>query len=139
MSDTVLPGAVLYLYFSALQGGPKSKFCVLACVQPKLRFLLISSERSKYKRDHPVLSKHQVLIDAANHSFLDYDSYIDCSDPYGMDETEFHTQTQRENLIVGELSNDVLGAVRKVIAESTVIPKKQISWMLGGLSDAARS
>ncbi len=137
MALDVAPGTVLRLYISTLKGGPKDKYCVLACVTPKPRLLLISSEPSQLKRDNPELRGHQVVIDAANHKqFLWQDSYIDCSDPYGMPEEEIIRQlNDGSNRIVGQISISVLRDLRAVIKSSALIPGRQIQWILDALPD----
>lgn len=135
MDDSIVPGTVLRLSFSFLQGGPKDKFCVLACLEPKPRLLLISTEPSQLKRDNPQLWACQVIVDAANHSsFLKYDSHIDCTDPYGFVPEELEKQLANDSSrVVGTLSNKVLRAVRIAIQNSPTIPQKQIQWMLDAL------
>jgi len=137
MALGVAPGMVLRLYISTLRGGPKDKYCVLACITPKPRLLLISSEPSQLKRDNPDLWGHQVVIDAANHrEFLRQDSYIDCSDPYGMSEEEIARQlNDGSNRVLCKISPSVLRNLRAVIKSSNLIPGRQIQWMLDALPD----
>ena len=133
MKDKIIPGWVYLLYFHALYGGGKDKFCILTCVEPKTLFLLINTQPSKLKQEQPELSECQVLIDAKSHNFLDYDSYIDCTEALGYDINYMMQQLEADRTrIKCQLSDPILNAVIKAI-ENNVIPRRQIDWMLKGL------
>lgn len=134
MKDKIIPGWVYLLYFSTLYGQAKDKLCVLACLEPKIRVLLINTEPSKLKYEQPELSECQVMIDVASYpDFLKHNSYIDCTDPYGYDINEMAKQLAADpTRIKGQINGPVLNAVIKAI-NNNLIPQRQIDWMMKGL------
>ncbi|HEY2396418.1 MAG TPA: hypothetical protein VGH81_10640 [Rudaea sp.] len=110
---------------------------MVACIEPKLRLLLVNSEVNALVVSTPELRSHQVPIDKASHQFLSYDSHIDCASPLGGDFDVFcreiadgHTQ------IVAVASDAVVAAISAVVENSDLLSGYDIKWILDGLSGA---
>jgi len=58
---------------------PKDKFVAIACRDSRPRGFFINTDIHPYIQNRPHLSSCQVVIKASYYRFLDYDSYIDCS------------------------------------------------------------
>lgn len=132
--DLPKPGDILFLSLNVLYGGPKDKFAIVGCVEPKPRLLLISSEVSALKRADPDQLNRQVVIDSARHAFLDYDSYVDCTDPLGADIGDIRDQLRTEPWrYKGRVEPDVLGRIREAVTDSPTIAPVQVRWLLSAL------
>lgn len=134
--DGVAPGQALRLYIPVLYGHPKEKYCVLACLEPKIRLLLINSEINEVILAQPEMSECHIPIDAESHPFLRQDSYIDCNDPVGHPDDELERQLKADpTRILGVISDDVCREIRRVIPLSPLLSSYDIEWMLEGLPD----
>ena len=71
------PGQILHLY-CGFTNPPKDKFLVVVQTEP-LWLLIINSVIHSFVQKNQTLLNCQVKIDCAAHTFLEYDSYIDCS------------------------------------------------------------
>lgn len=134
MCVEISPGGIYVLYLAILYGKPKDKYCILACIDPKVRLLLINSEPSKLKREQPALWEAQVSIDKDAHTFLTKDSYIDCTDPIGYDLDEIKIQIEKDpSIYKGEINGNIR---QRIIAalDNDLIPKRQHDWMVDSLS-----
>lgn len=85
----IQPGEILLLDLP-LVDPPHDKFVLVLSVEPAAFFAFINSKISPFYRDRPHLSAAQVIIDAQNHSFLDYDSYVDCANPFIQEEIDLN-------------------------------------------------
>lgn len=76
-------------------------------------FLLISSEVPNFIRNTVGKSERQVVIDHENHSFiLNYDSYIDCTEPHSIHIDELQKQMQEKHKKVkGNANQEVLNRI----------------------------
>lgn len=108
----VYPGSLQFLYFDDLYGEAKEKRCLTVSVNPYI-FLLISSKVPNLIRNISGKSERQVVIDHQNHSFiLNYNSYIDCTEPHPLHIDELQRQMQDEHKKVrGNASQEVLNRV----------------------------
>jgi hypothetical protein len=132
------PGQVLRLYFNTLYGEPKEKYCIVACVEPKIRFLLISSEIGAFKHARPALRRQQVKMLAAEHAFLHHDSYVDCAEPlgYALREADLTRLIEREpERVCGTISVALRARILEAVGESETLPMRQIEWIVAGLSE----
>lgn len=135
MIDCLSTGSIYIELFTTLHGPPKSKFCLLCCLEPKPRFLLINTEQSKLVQEQPEMARSQVVIDARRHTFLNYDSYIDCTDPFGHPDIDDFNERVRDDgaICKGNLRDDKIILVREAIRTSPTIVQRQQDWMLTGL------
>ncbi|MCP2086068.1 UNVERIFIED_ORG: hypothetical protein J2Y81_002085 [Paraburkholderia sediminicola] len=94
----LVPGAVIYRHCSFTKP-PKVKFLVVLAVRSDVAFFVINTDIHEFIQSRQHLLDCQVTIDQANHTFLDYDSYIDCTEAFYADTA----------LVIDELMNDVDG------------------------------
>lgn len=113
----------LWCRFCAQQ---KYKFFVVAYTNPRMRFFLINSEPAPFQRNNPVQMAHQVLLKAADHNFLTYDSYLDCSQLLG----GFTSQELEEQhalnpaILLGQIAPSARLAVKAVVTNSTLLTQR---------------
>ena len=117
----IYAGSMQRLHFSDLSGGPKTKICLTICEEPYL-FFLVNSEVTRYIQSRAELSDCQVTIDKNNHDFiLTHDSYLDCTDAYGIHEDELRSQLKDgRRHPKGNASKDV---IKNVIIATNKSPK----------------
>lgn len=83
----IRPGEILLLDLP-LVDPPHDKFVLVLAISPKAYFAFINSRITDFAQARPALRKAQVVIDAASHKFLNYDSYLDCADTFYQGETD---------------------------------------------------
>lgn len=128
------PGSIQLLYFQTLYGQSKDKFCLTVYLNPRPCFFLINSTPSKLEREQPEIWDSNVPIDQANHQFLNYDSYIDCSDPCGMDLEIANSQmADGSGRYKGMISRTVHTHVRSTVERSSTLARVKIKMLIEGL------
>ncbi|NEP57941.1 MAG: hypothetical protein F6K31_13115 [Symploca sp. SIO2G7] len=70
------------------QPSPKNKLIVIAYIEPSPHGFLINSKINDYLKNNPRLLPCEALISSSQHSFLKYDSYVDCRDIFAFLEGE---------------------------------------------------
>ena len=132
-------GDILFLYVQSLRN-PKPKYCVLASLEPRPLLFLINSELTNYKQAQPDLMAGQLEIDAQNHSFLRYDSWLDCAESHFYDRERLGAEFEATpEILVGHLSDAMLARVVEVVRCSRVLPKRDITQILMALDPPAQS
>lgn len=132
----LVPGMVLYLSFSTLKPSPKEKFAVLCSLDPKPMFLLINSEQNAFVINTPEMAAHNLVIDVASHPFLNYDSWLDCTVPFGYDLAELLSIIGKEpSRIKGKLSQKLVQATAGRIGQSDLWPPKKAARVVASLSN----
>ena len=117
IKNNFIPGNVYYLYCTFTTPN-KNKYLLLVCINPHPIFFTINSEINEFKLKSPDLKQCQVGIDAGQHNFLDYDSFIDCTRSIQIDFSEVENQllpdmTRFKGKIVLEIHKQVIAAVKK--------------------------
>jgi hypothetical protein len=126
-------GDVVHVYVQSLRN-PKHKYCVLVCMEPKLLLFLINSEVTEYKKTRPDLMAAQLEIDAASHAFLNYDSWLDCTELHGYPLDQLMAEYNRDpKVVVGRLSESLTTRVIEVVQRSVTLPRRDISRILAAL------
>src|SRR2546427_12604373 len=74
----LVPGSILHLRCDFFDP-PKYKFLVLGCVEPEPILFAINSRVSPYITARQHLAECQVMLYQSAHSFLKYDSFLDCT------------------------------------------------------------
>jgi hypothetical protein len=129
-------GDVVHVYVQSLRN-PKHKFCVLACMEPKPLLFLINSEVTEYKKTRPDLMAGQLEIDAAGHAFLNYDSWLDCTELHGYPLDQLEAEYNKDpKIVVGRLSEVLTARVIEVVKRSVTLPKRDIARILAALAPA---
>lgn len=72
------PGSILHLFCEFITP-PKHKFLVLGSVEPAPILFAINSKVSPYIVARQHLAQCQVMLYQSDHSFLKYDSFLDCT------------------------------------------------------------
>lgn len=75
---SLVPGRILHLHCS-FTNPPKQKFVVVVSMNPEPLLFLINSEISQWLEKRQDLRDCQVVIHHADHTYLRYDSYLDCT------------------------------------------------------------
>ena len=73
------PGAVIKLFRRMDDGRLHEKRFVVLHVDDHTTTCVINSDIGKFVRARPALMRCQVLIQRAQHDFMDHDSHVDCS------------------------------------------------------------
>jgi hypothetical protein len=132
-------GDVVHVYVQSLRN-PKHKYCVLACMEPKPLLFLINSELTEYKKTRPDLMAGQLEIDAAAHAFLNYDSWLDCTELHGYPLDQLQVEYCRDpRIVVGRLSEVLTMRVIEVVKRSMTLPKRDIARILAAFAPAGTS
>lgn len=76
--ETLAPGSILHLRCDFFDP-PKYKFLVLGCIEPQPVLFAINSRVSPYITARQHLAECQVMLYQSAHSFLKYDSFLDCT------------------------------------------------------------
>lgn len=69
---------VFYLYCDFIEP-PDNKYLLLVAIIPEPLWFFINSRINTFKSNSPALSACQVRLKQADHSFLSWDSFVDCS------------------------------------------------------------
>lgn len=129
------PGQVIYLN-CAFTNPPKPKYLVLACIEPKLLCFLINTEIHSYIKKRPDLLQCQISISQAAHSFLDYDSFIDCKDVIELSLDDVKMQILSDiGRIKKEISAEVKSTIIRTISVSSTITPRLKKWILDSLKE----
>jgi hypothetical protein len=133
----VRAGDVLKLFFETTTPR-KWKRCVVACLEPKPVLLLINSRVNPFVIDRPELRACQVLLDAANHQFMRYDSWIDCSDPFGYQRDWIDSAVTQDPAatLLGRISATVRQDIIACVENTPLLSARQKKHILDGLEEA---
>ena len=129
IDTNLIPGKVLYL-FCKFTSPPKDKYIVLAYSNSKSRPLcfFINSNIRDFLKKRIHLLDCQVKINRSDYSFLDHNSYIDCSNVIYFDKTYVKTQLLTNlNRIKGDLDLKTRNEIISVVDNAkTVSPKHKL-------------
>lgn len=129
----LIPGQVISLDCS-FTTPPKRKYLVLACREPKILCFLINSEIHPYIQKRPHLSQSQILISKSSHTFLDYDSYIDCKEVYELSFDEIKKQLLLDvNRIKESIAPETKEAIIEAVTNSKTLIEREKTWILSSL------
>lgn len=129
------PGQVIYLNCT-FTNPPKPKYVVLACIEPKLLCFLINKRIHPFIEKKPHLKQSQILIPRDSHSFLDYDSFIDCKEVKELSLDDVKTQVLSDmGRIKEEISAEVKSTIIKTISASSTITPRLKKWILDSLKE----
>lgn len=115
-------GAVIYKHCD-FTVPPKSKYMVVASVDPSLLVLLINSEINKFYTLRE-LDQFHVLVPAAEHDFLHHDSYTNCVEAHtSFDFTDIRQEVINDynNIFKGWLTDTCLENVYHAVKNNNLI------------------
>lgn len=95
---------------------PKDKFVVVVCKDSKYMGFFINSAIHPFIQNQPELLAAEASIDAANHSCLSKDSYVDCNDLYAFE--DFELQNDR-----GAVSLESKKRIQEAVSKAMTIAK----------------
>lgn len=130
----LVPGAVLYLevVFPEIT---KNKFLVLvASSEENCLNFIVNSETNSYiaTRDH--LNICQVTLDAASHSFLDYDSQIACHAVLPIPKAEIIAALMSDvSRYKGRISSEVKDGILSAVKHAVTLNKVRQREIIAGL------
>ncbi len=120
------PGCVIKIEFE-FEHTTKNKFIVIGATDDGyLLGFFINSVVNKFIENNQLLNKCQVKIDAKNHSFLQYDSYIACHEIKEIHKEDVIREINRDlNKIKGEISIEIKDQVIAAIKFAQTISEVQ--------------
>jgi hypothetical protein len=108
---------VYYLFCRHTKPSPKYKYITIVCVNNSQYIgFLINSRINSFVQRRAHLLPCEVLVPVSEHSFLSYDSYIDCRDAFYFDVNEL-------NDFRGHLSSNAQQAVINAVRICPVLSK----------------
>lgn len=120
-------GDVIHFFCLTTQQ-PKAKFGVVVCQASLLGVFLINTEPAAFIQARPELMSLQLVVEAATHSFLAYDSYLDCSIFHGLPE-ECHASVT----VVGKLDGQKLAQLPALVGGARTLSGRQKQAILAAL------
>lgn len=110
---------------------PKPKFFVLVADHPKPLFFLINSKLSSLQAKQVRLQQSIVTVPVATHSFLKYDSLLDCTTVLGgYSLSDLETQFEKDPaVLMGSLDQPTTELVREAVKASPTLTAIEISWI----------
>ncbi len=129
----VTVGAVIRI-FCDFTNPPKPKPLVIVCMDPKVLCFLINSEIHPFIKKRAELRASQILMPKESHSFLDHDSFIDCTEAKEFSLEDIKSQIfQDMSCIKGESSAEVKKIIVTTVSSSSTISPRDKKWILDNL------
>lgn len=121
-------------FFCHFTSPPKDKLLVIGRVGPDVQVLVINSRLSNYVLARPDLKRCQVRLDAADHTFLGTDSFLNCGEVYLISVEDVERQLVEDmSRIRGEVSAQVRSGVLEAIRASRTLTGQQKGYLLSSL------
>jgi hypothetical protein len=118
------PWSVIYVPVHFSNPPPKEKFLVIARVHAETLAFAINSRPTEFIRRNPKLLACQVQIGCGSHTFLSYDSYIDCTDPIHLKTHEIEERILSDvRRVKGEIAQDVRQYVIDAVKRSPTMTR----------------
>lgn len=137
IKEQIKPGIILQYFYDFIIK-PHNKFIVIVCIDPQILGFFINS----YQNDcHNLLDdyfKAQIPIQKREYTFLEYDSFLDCSE-FVKDITMEGIISQiikckpSEDRIKGNVSGKVIQKIIKILKESELLEPMFIEHTLNSL------
>ncbi len=121
---------VFYLPFFDLigqRGVAAPKFAIVARTDPELLLLMVCTDIPTFALNNQRLARSYIKIDAKNHGFLNYDSWVDCNDAkdeYTLDSLEA-ARRKDPGCLVGEVSLEILRTILGGVDRSTRLEQRK--------------
>jgi hypothetical protein len=123
----------IYLFRCDSTTPPKPKFCICVQVDPRPFFLLINSEINPYIEARSQLRAQQIAIAQADHTFLDHDSWIDCTEVHPVDNAA-NQLAGHAGCLRGVIAAATCAQVVEAVTASRTLPKARKDIILAGLT-----
>ena len=109
-------------------------FLLVADDDPVYLTFVVNSEINPFISNRPHLLQCQVLIDAANHNFLDHDSHIACNEVLPMKREEVIKSLMADpSAIQGTVSSDIRNQIMAAVKFAKTIDKDKKNRILAAL------
>lgn len=134
--QALVPGALLHLFCNFLTP-PKYKFLLLGCAEPEPVLFAINSRVSRYITARQHLAECQVMLYRNDHSFLAYDSFLDCTTAirdFTLDNLVEQLATDFRNS-KDKLSAKDREAVIKAVSQAVTLEERVKKWVLRALTE----
>lgn len=134
IQSRLTPGRVVFLHCDFTKPEPKDKFLVLVAVEPDPMFFVINSSVNEYIRRKTWLMQCQVEIGHEEHPFLNYHSFIDCTEARRIALREVYEQLERGiDRLKDEINHKVRDQIIAAVKFAKTIPAKQKAEILSAL------
>lgn len=133
--QALVPGALLHLFCNFLNP-PKHKFLLLGCIEPEPVLFAINSRVSRYITERQHLAECQVMLYQKDHSFLAYDSFLNCTAAvreFSLDDLVEQLVQDVKN-IKGRLTEKDREAVVKAVSKTVTLEERVKKWVLRALA-----
>lgn len=98
--------------------------------------VLVNSKVSKFQQDRPDLRDCQVILHQNSHSFLAYDSYVDCTNTHRLSMIEIEDHLLKDiTKLKGNISLGEKESIRYAVSMAKTISKREKEWVSTALSD----
>jgi hypothetical protein len=133
----LVPGRILHLHCD-FTTPPKSKFVVPVSIQPALMIFVVNSHINSWLQARADLRDRQVTLQQRNHSYLEHDSFLNCTETIRqMDLEEIECQLLEDmSNIKDTLTADERQAVLYAVKGCRTLSKNEINWITDALSGA---
>lgn len=135
--QSLVAGRILHLHCKFTHP-PKNKFAVLVSMEPTLLLFMINSQISEWLKARADLRDRQVTIRQQAHSYLQRDSFLNCTEAIRQ-----ITQEEIEGQLVEDMTNikdtittEEREAVRYAVTGCRTLSKKDIDGILRALSSS---
>ena len=128
------PGRILYVHYP-LTYETKDKYIVIADDDDWPRVLVVNSNRRENVERHPDLTGRQLLLKPSDYSFLDHDSYLNCTEVLqGLTKEDIVSQLVADvNRAVGELLDSTRAEVMAAVCGARTVATTDQSAILTAL------
>lgn len=137
-SEQISPGGVIY-WDCDFTTPPKYKYLLIGCCEPELLVLMINSEINTFIQQRPELLACQVDIPAMDHSFLQWDSVVNCidaKDAINISALKEAVQLRYNDVYKGRLQNYCIRNVIDAVNLSPTMTGRQKKWITTALTSA---
>ena len=127
------PGQVIYR-FCDFTTPPKYKYLVIVKVQTETTVLVINSKINPFIQSLKHLLDVQVPIKKSSHSFLDHDSFVDCTTTASIETADLFREIMAQmDILRGEVTQELKTSLIDAIQQSFTLTQFEISELVASL------
>ncbi len=126
----LVPGRILHLHCH-FTNPPKNKFVVLVSVQSALALFVTNSEISEWLQTRADLRDRQVTIRQQDHTYLNRDSFLNCTEAIRqMEMEEIERQLVKDTSDIKDMiTESEREAIIYAVKDCRTLAKKEIQWI----------
>lgn len=115
---------------------PKNKYFVVVSIEPSPILLFVNSKLNDYVKNNPSLYPYHTSIKQSEHTFLKYDSWVNCCDPC----IEFNLDNIEQDMkyggkLCGVLSNIATNSIFEGVKNNPLLKRKIKARILKSLEE----